>query len=166
MTCAAILTFGSVLVATGPLYADTGSERRAESRVLPVPRPDLNRIVTSQLGDTSMLRVHHVRLERPPATVPKPSVVLKFDLVNDGVKTVGDVVLEVAILEKSATDAAAASRVVAGPFTIRGDIDLQAGYTLNYEMLLRNLPSDCDCVADVAIVAGRAAVASGATTSR
>lgn len=90
---------------------------------------------------------------------------LKFDLVNDGWTTVRRVVLGVAILEKSSTDAAAAPRVVAGPFTIRGDVDLQAGYTLNYEMVLRNLPSDCHCVADVAIMASGAAVPSGATTS-
>jgi hypothetical protein len=166
VTCAAILTFSSVLIATGPLHAETGSERRAESRVPSTPRLDSNRIVTAQVGDTSTLRVHHVRLERPPATVPKPSVVLKFDLVNGGLTTVRDVVLEVAIVEQSSTDAAAARRVVAGPFTIRGDVDLQAGYTLNYEMLLRNLPPDCRCVANVAIVAGGAAVASGATTTR
>ena len=48
---------------------------------------------------------------------------------------------------------------------IRGRVDLQAGYTLNYEMLLRNLPPDCSCVADVAIVAG-SEKAAAATTSR
>jgi hypothetical protein len=47
----------------------------------------------------------------------------------------------------------------------RRDVDLQAGYTLNDELLLRNLPSDCDCVADVAIVADRAAT-SAAKISR
>ena len=87
--------------------------------------------------------------------------------MNDGLVTVRDVILEVAIVERRSTDAAAAApHVVAGPFTIRGDIDLQAGYALNYEMLLRNLPSDCNCIANVAIVSGGWAARSGATIAR
>ena len=38
-------------------------------------------------------------------------------------------------------------RILVGPFTIRGEVVLEASYILTYEMLLRNFSSDCNCVA-------------------
>ena len=126
--------------------------------------PGSSSVVSAPARSEAGLSVHRVRLEPAPQPVAKPSIVLKFDLVNDGLVTATDVMLEVAIRERS-TNAEVAPQVVAGPFVIRGRVDLQAGYTLNYEMLLRNLPPDCSCVADVAIVAG-SEKAAAATTSR
>jgi hypothetical protein len=62
-----------------------------------------------------------------------------------------DLILEISILEKSAAKELA-GRALVRPFQIRGNIVLQAGYTINYEMLLRNLSSDCRCVANVDVV--------------
>jgi hypothetical protein len=164
---ARIVISGGVLAVTVAVHGETAGlpDRPPESRGPLVRRVDSSQSVTAPAGPVSTLRVHRIRLEAAPPPVPKASLVLKFDLVNDGSVTVGNVILEVAIREKPSTDADAASQVVAGPFTIRGEVDLQAGYTLNYEMLLRNLPSDCNCVADVAIVAS-GGPAAGATTSR
>jgi hypothetical protein len=164
---AVIAVSGGVFALMVAVHAETGANgRRFESRDRSAPRVDSSRIVTAP-GRASTLRIHRVRLEAAPPAAPKPSVLLKFDLVNDGLLTVRNVVLEVAIVERPSIDAAtAALHVVAGPFTIRGDIDLQAGYTLNYEMLLRNLPSDCNCSANVAILSGGTAARSGATIAR
>jgi hypothetical protein len=62
-----------------------------------------------------------------------------------------DLILEISILEKSAAKELT-GRALVRPFQIRGNIVLQAGYTINYEMLLRNLSSDCRCVANVDVV--------------
>jgi hypothetical protein len=42
-----------------------------------------------------------------------------------------------------------------GPFTIRGEVVLEAGYSLNYEMLLRSFSSDCYCMPNVEVVSVR-----------
>jgi hypothetical protein len=39
--------------------------------------------------------------------------------------------------------------------SVVGYATIEAGYTLNYEMLLRNLSPDCSCVADVSITSAR-----------
>jgi hypothetical protein len=161
---AVIATSGGVLALTVAVHTERGANGLFESRERSVPRSDSRPIVPDPAGRASPLRVHRVRLEAAPPPIPKPSVVLKFDVVNDGLVPRSGVILEVTILERPSADAD--RHVVAGPFTIRGDVNLQAGYTLNYEMLLRNLPSDCDCVADVTIVSDRPAASSGAKTAR
>ena len=97
-----------------------------------------------------------MRLDAAPADAPKPSAVLKFDMLNDGELRVTDIVLQIAMVEKQRVEGAVGSpRVVVGPFTIRGSVTIEAGYTVNYEMLLRNLSPDCGCVANVVVVSAR-----------
>jgi hypothetical protein len=104
----------------------------------------------------STLRITNVRLEAAPPEAPKPSAVLKFDILNDSELRVTDIVIQVAMHEEPRVDHAARSRrVVVAPFTIRGDLTLEAGHTVNYEMLLRNLSSDCGCVANVVVLSAR-----------
>jgi len=62
-----------------------------------------------------------------------------------------DLILEISILEKPALNELSGKALVR-PFTIRGNVVLQAGYTVNYEMLLQNLSSDCKCIANVDVV--------------
>ena len=62
-----------------------------------------------------------------------------------------DLILEISILEKPES-MELSGRAVVRPFKIRGHVVLQAGYIVNYEMLLRNLSPDCGCVANVDVV--------------
>jgi hypothetical protein len=70
--------------------------------------------------------------------------------------SVTDVVIQIAMLEKPPAERAPSlPRFVVNPFTIRGSVTLEAGYTENYAMLLRNLSADCGCEANVMIVSAR-----------
>ena len=67
-----------------------------------------------------------------------------------------DIVIEIAIRESGTpVDTRPPSRPIVGPFRIRGHATIEAGYTVNYQMLLRNLNPDCRCVANVSIVSAR-----------
>jgi hypothetical protein len=98
-----------------------------------------------------MLRVENVRLEAPVHAYASPSTLLTFDVFNGASTPLTDLVLEVSILEKPVTTTLS-GRTVVRPFKIRGQVVLQAGYTVNYEILLRNLSPACACVANVDIV--------------
>ena len=72
-------------------------------------------------------------------------------MFNAGATPLTDLILEISILEKSALNDLARKAIVR-PFKIRGDLILQAGYTVNYSMLRRNLASDYSCMATVEVV--------------
>lgn len=115
-------------------------------------------IVTVPVARASTLRIKNVRLEAAPRSAQKPSAVLKFDMVNEGSRMLTDVLVEIAILKRELPDTeVGAPRVIVGPFTIRGNVTIDSGYTVNYEMLLRNFSADCGCVANVVVVSARAA---------
>jgi hypothetical protein len=79
--------------------------------------------------------------------------VLKFDLLNTSLNRVATPLLKIAIVERA--EPFARPRILVGPFTIRGEVVLEASHILSYEMLLRNFPSDCNCVANVDVVSVR-----------
>jgi hypothetical protein len=107
-------------------------------------------------GAVASLRIANVRIEVPPAHAPKPSSLLKFDMLNEGDLRVADVQIEIAIVDnKLADDGDLQSRPIVGPFRISGHATIEAGYTVNYEMLLRNLNPECPCVATVRVVSAR-----------
>jgi hypothetical protein len=111
-------------------------------------------------GAARLLRVENVRLEAPVTAETLPSTLLKFDVVNGGSTPLTDFILEISILEKPALDEVSGKALVR-PFKIRGNIVLQAGYMINYEMLLRNLSSDCRCIATVDVVSVQSLPESG-----
>jgi hypothetical protein len=112
--------------------------------------------------EASSLKIEHVRLEPPPSTESLPSTLLKFDVLNESSGRLTDLVLEVSIVEKpTLADSSLRPRVLVGPFTIQGDVILESGYTINYEMLLRNFSSDCYCLATVEAVSARSVPDSG-----
>jgi hypothetical protein len=81
---------------------------------------------------------------------------LKFDVFNDTSLRLTDVVMRVSFLEKQAPDIAdVPARVLVGPVTVRVTAVLQAESVLSYEMLFRNLSSDCDCSPSVEILSAR-----------
>jgi hypothetical protein len=98
-----------------------------------------------------LLKVGNVRLEAPVHAEVLPSTLLKFDVFNGAPTPLTDLVLEISVLEKPALTELS-GRALVRPFQIRGNIVLQAGYTVNFEMLLRNLASDCRCIANVDVV--------------
>ena len=108
------------------------------------------------------LRIDNIRLESPPPETPMPATLLKFDMLNEGASSVTDISLEVSIVQRPTTqEAAGPSRVIVGPFTIRGHATVEAGYTVNYQLLLRNLASDCDCTAKITVVSARPVLNAG-----
>jgi hypothetical protein len=102
------------------------------------------------------LRIANTRLEAAAEDAPKPSTLLKFDLLNQSLERITDVVLQVVLVEKARLpEQVSARRPVVGPFTIQGHVTLEAGYTMNYVVLLRNLSVDCDCLPEVSVLSAR-----------
>jgi hypothetical protein len=103
------------------------------------------------------ITVENVRLEAAPLAEAEAATILKFDVFNASATSVTDLVLEISITKKPASEQIALpSQILVRPFKIRGDVVLESGYTMNYEMLLRHFWSDCDCVANVTVVSARA----------
>lgn len=155
----------SVIIGALALPCSTSLTANKGITPAPVDQIQINRGITSVPGvstrvdaaaplPTSLLRIDNIRLEAPRHIEAWPSTVLKFDLFNGASRPLTDLVLEISIFEKPEPDHLF-GRALVRPFTIRGNVVLQARYTLNYEMLLRNLSSDCECIADVEVVSVR-----------
>jgi hypothetical protein len=77
-------------------------------------------------------------------------------MLNEGNLRVADVQIEIAIVNSNVHDhGELPPRPIVGPFRISGHATIEAGYTVNYEMLLRNLNPECPCVANVKVVSAR-----------
>ena len=156
-TIAVIIALGisvsaPALTAAGDVRPDLPSKGNT---TVPGPSvsPHLNQRVTNEDLPVS---IANVRLEAAPPVETSPSMTLKFAIANEGSTSVSDIVLEISIVEKAKSDhPELAPRILVGPFTIRGDVVLRAGYTMNYEMRMRNLSSDCGCFATVDVLSAR-----------
>ena len=100
------------------------------------------------------VHINDIRLEAPARETTEPASVLKFEMLNDGERRVTDVMLEIAIREK-AVDIAVTPRTIVGPFLVGGHATIEAGYAVDYELLLKNLAPDCSCLATVRVVSAR-----------
>jgi hypothetical protein len=116
-------------------------------------RDGSSRVGTHQTA--APLLVQNVRLESAPQTESAPSTILKFDVFNASPHRLTDLVLEITITETSVDPVLVPPRILVRPFKIRGNAVLESGYTINYEMLLRQFSSDCDCVAKVDVLSVR-----------
>ena len=113
-------------------------------------------VVVKPLTTEPLLQIENLRLEAAPPKAPQPSAILKFDLVNDTWVQVTDLVMSISFVETRLPDTSTTPpRVLVGPVTIRVGEILNAGYALQYEMLFRNLSSDCECSPNVAILSAR-----------
>ena len=102
------------------------------------------------------LGIAKVRLDPPPPWENENSAVLKFQMSNGSSSTLTDIVFEVSIVEEPQHEHFdTARRVLAGPFTIRGKIVLDPGYTADCEILLRNISPTCRCAANVRVLSFR-----------
>jgi len=97
--------------------------------------------------------VEDIRFEIPPADAPQPSSLLKFAVVNDRSESVSDLVISISIRETPDGESGT-GRSPIGPFTLNGHATIEAGYSVDYALLLRNLDAGC-CQAEVKVVSAR-----------
>ena len=102
----------------------------------------------------SSVHINDVRLEAPVRRTLEPASVLKFEMLNEGERRITDVMLEIAIHEKT-SDIVVTPRTIVGPFLVGGHATIEAGYAVDYELLLKNLAPDCACLATVRVVSAR-----------
>jgi hypothetical protein len=107
---------------------------------------------------TPRVLIENVRLEPPRPPEPAPSSLLKFDVVNYGTNSITDVVLEVSVVQQLA-DKIHDPPVVVHPFKMRASLIFDPGQAISYELLLRNLSVDCDCIPTVKVLSVRPVVA-------
>jgi hypothetical protein len=124
-------------------------------------RPSDQSVSSLVAGDTqvrsviSMLEIQNVRVQAPPLELNSVAAVLKFELFNSSGAPLTAIVLGISISEKPEDDGSPV-RTLVRQFHVRPDIVLNPGYTMDFEMLLRNLPADCACTAHVEVVSVRA----------
>ena len=63
--------------------------------------------------------------------------------------------IEPGSIREKAVDLAVTPRTIVGPFMVGGHATIEAGYAVDYELLLKNLAPDCSCLATVRVVSAR-----------
>ena len=141
LRCVGLVTLAHLgIVSVGQAAADVKPPKRFSERAS---------IDLKAPTDHLPLKVLNIRLDRADLD---PFTTLRFEVLNDGVTRLTDVILNVSIVEKSKPVQSVPQREPVATYTIRGrEVVLQPGYLLNYEMRLRNFPSDCDCQAVVEV---------------
>jgi hypothetical protein len=131
--------------------------------------PPSNRTIVQQPPSTpsttlTPLRVLKIRLDQGDRTHPEPRSTVSFEVLNDGPTELTDVVLRIFIEEVTTLSQPDSHPEPLAKYTIRGsDVVIQPGYSLKYELRLRNLPSECDCRAVVEVESVRALTTTAAT---
>jgi hypothetical protein len=106
------------------------------------------------------IKIKKVRLEPPEEGDASTTAVLRFDAVNDSADRLTDLVLEISIVSKGSTSDPATSPVISRPFTVEEKRIIEPGYSLQYEIVLKNVSSDCDCRTSVQVRSARSLPAS------
>jgi hypothetical protein len=102
--------------------------------------------------------VRSIKLEpaSPISGDDTPAAIMKFDVYNELHLSIADLVLAVSVLGEPGGDSSSKSRVVlVRPFNIRVSQVLQPGYSIHYELRMRNLSASCDCLPKVEVLAAR-----------
>jgi hypothetical protein len=110
--------------------------------------------VTAKQRPAGELTIRHIRLEASPPVDGAPSVILKFDLHNQGSTSLTDIVLSVSVGHAAGESASEPSERV-HPFEVKIDNVLLAGYTFGYEIRLRNVSIDTANGPEIAVVDAR-----------
>jgi hypothetical protein len=136
--------------------ASTGRrpDDRSKVRLLPAQPP-----IDSIALEAAALRVRNVRLVAADPIGDVPSLNVKFEVRNEGTSPLTEIIVEIRVLDRLSADGADRdpAATIAGPFTIRGRAILDPGFSMNYEMRLRNLTPDCGCRASVSVNSARVA---------
>ena len=151
---------GMVALACGSVaFADTPELHRGQrqsQRDATAVSPTAVQLDIERPAKGSPLGIAKVRFDPPPTGEKENSAVLKFQMSNGSSSTLTDIVFEVSIVEEPQHEHRdTPSRILAGPFAIRGKIVLDPGYTADYEILLRNISATCRCAAKVRVVSFR-----------
>jgi hypothetical protein len=115
----------------------------------------------SATSDDVFVSLRHVRLEASPPIDEVPSATLKFDVHNEGTMDLADVELSISLLGPPIKGTTALRELLVRPFSIRLNTVVLAGYILKYEIRLRNLSAECDCVPKFQLVKARAVANDG-----
>jgi hypothetical protein len=116
---------------------------------------DAKVVIVKSSVNASLLEIGNPRLETAPPGAPQPSSLLKFDVLNKSSLRLTDLVMRVSFVEKQPDSSDTPVRVLIGPVTFRVEEILQSGFVLSYEILFRNLSSDCDCSPAVEVLSAR-----------
>jgi hypothetical protein len=102
------------------------------------------------------VHIRNVRLELV-ATVPTgSSASLKFTMRNQGSRSVSDVALRVSVAGTDVEmDSDPSLAIVAGPYVIRSKSVLLPGYSVDFDVGLGSIGSECACIGKVEIIAAR-----------
>jgi len=138
-------------ISTLPVAATGAANDVRPKGTVTIPADDARERVVAVSAPVPV-KIRHVHLKPAPG-VDTPATTLEFDMLNDSGDPVTDVVVEISIVEKSTNHEP--PHIVAGPFTIKGEAVLEPGYTIKYQMIMRNLSSDCDCAANVGVLSAR-----------
>ena len=113
------------------------------------------------------LTVENVRLEAAAGIDAEAATTLKFDLLNTTQQRLTEITVEISVTEKPSQEPALTpSRMLVRPFKLQGDVILEPGHSVRFEVLLRRLSADCECAANVRVVSVRFLLDEAAVTSR
>lgn len=101
------------------------------------------------------ITIQNVRLEPAPPLDERPTVRLKFEVHNTGPAAIADLLLTASLVTRQ-PEGDVWRAIVAGPFIIHIKSALARGYTFEYEMRLRNVTIDCNCVPIIATLSAGA----------
>jgi hypothetical protein len=149
------LIIATVILSLSPIASarETG-EPLASTRTRQTPANTSSATPGKKPGDQTVT-VRNARLEPVQGSDDAQAAVLKFDLYNEGETSVTDIVLSVAVLAGSGRDDSEPREPVVRPFRIRIDYALRSGYSVDYEIRLRNLVFDSDCVPAIEVLDSR-----------
>lgn len=102
------------------------------------------------------IHVEGIKFVTPPEDAPQPSSLLMFAVVNESSSSVNDLVIAITVREMPEAEGGT-SRALVGPFAVAGHATIEAGYFVEYALLLLNLMPDCRCQAEVKVMSARAA---------
>jgi hypothetical protein len=127
----------------------TAAKIAGESPIRPPPSA-----ATNDRG--SPIRISNVRMEHATDADGAPMTVVKFHTSNDGPAAIEHVVFAISIVARSASRRIGVRpRVLAGPFVIRARVGIKPGFTVDYEIGLRDVSVACGCNPDVRVISVR-----------
>ena len=156
-----------VLACSTTLFADTREVRpqqKPESEAQVGPQAPF-RSAAEGTVESPPVEIAKIRLDPPPPGETENAAVLRFRMSNGSASTLADIVFEVSIVEDRRGRLDTPRRTLAGPFAIRGTTVLDPGYTAEYEILLRNISTPCQCRANVRVLSFRSIEESGSQFS-